>query len=211
MGAYSPAPVITPEVEAHVLRDIIQPLLLGLAERKIKSKGVLYAGLMVSGGRAKVLEFNCRFGDPECEVLLPRLRGDLLPLLEATIDERLDEVAVEWDRRAAACVVLAADGYPGNYEKGQPIAGLDAAAQREAGGRVVVFHAGTARRDSTFVTDGGRVLVVSALGDDVAGAVAEAYRTVDVIHWEGMHCRRDIGHRALTNPAPPAKRKLRSR
>jgi phosphoribosylamine---glycine ligase len=197
MGAYSPAPVITPAVHEHVMRDIIDPLLRGLHERKIKYKGVLYAGLMVSGGRAKVLEFNCRFGDPECQVILPRLRSDLVSLLEATIDERLAETVVEWDQRAAACVVLTAAGYPGTYEKGTEIRGLDRAAQAQAAGRVAVFHAGTAKRDSTFVTDGGRVLGVTALGDDVAAAVAEAYRTVDVIEWDGMHCRRDIGHRAM--------------
>ena len=197
MGAYSPAPVITPEVHEHVMRDIIAPLLRGLQERRIRYRGILYAGLMVTDGRAKVLEFNCRFGDPECQVILARLRTDLVDLLEATIDERLGEVAVDWDPRAAACVVLAAAGYPGNYERGTEIHGLDEAASMQAGGRVAVFHAGTARSDSSFVTDGGRVLGVTALGDDVAAAVAEAYRVVDVIRWEGMHYRRDIGHRAL--------------
>lgn len=197
MGAYSPAPVITPAVHEHVMRDIIEPLLRGLKERKIKYKGVLYAGLMVADGRAKVLEFNCRFGDPECQVILPRLRNDLVALLDATIDERLSEVSIEWDARASACVVLAAAGYPGNYEKGTEIHGLDEAARIEKGGNVAVFHAGTAQRDSTFVTDGGRVLCVSALGDDIGAAVAEAYRAVDVIGWEGVHYRRDIGHRAI--------------
>jgi phosphoribosylamine--glycine ligase len=195
MGAYSPAPVITPEVHEHVMRDIVEPLLRGLRERKIKYKGVLYAGLMVSGGRAKVLEFNCRFGDPECQAILLRLRSDLVTLLDATIDERLASIAIEWDRRASACVVLTAAGYPGTYEKGTEIRGLESAVP--AGADVAVFHGGTARRGSTFVTDGGRVLGVAALGDDVAAAVAQAYRTVDRIQWEGMHYRRDIGHRAL--------------
>ena len=197
MGTYSPAPVITSEMHDHVMRDVFEPLLRGLQERKIKYKGVLYAGLMISEGRAKVLEFNCRFGDPECQVILPRLRSDLLPLLEATVDERLAEVSVDWDPRAAACVVLTAAGYPGTYEKGTEITGLDRAAALEATGNVAVFHAGTAQRDSTFVTDGGRVLGVTALGTDVPAAVAEAYRAVDVIHWAGMHYRRDIGHHAM--------------
>src|SRR6185295_4925314 len=118
MGAYSPAPVITPAVHEHVMRDIIEPLLRGLQERKIKYKGVLYAGLMIKDGRAKVLEFNCRFGDPECQVILARLRSDLVPLLDATIDEKLDSLGIDWDPRASACVVLTAAGYPGTYEKG---------------------------------------------------------------------------------------------
>ena len=194
MGAYSPAPVISPELHRQAMEEIIEPLMRGLRERKVVYKGVLYAGLMISDGRAKVLEFNARFGDPECEALLVRLRSDLVDLLEATIDGRLDRVPIEWDQRASACVVLAAAGYPGTYEKGAEIHGLEQLRNWSDG---VVFHAGTARRDSSFVTNGGRVLDVTALGEDIAAAVAEAYRAVDHIRWEGMHFRRDIGHRAI--------------
>ena len=194
MGAYSPAPVITPAIHAQVMKETITPLMRGLQERKIVYKGVLYAGLMIRDGRAKVLEFNARFGDPECQAILVRLRSDLVDLLEATIDGRLDRVSIDWDTRAAVCVVLTAAGYPGAYEKGAEIHGLERLRDWDRG---VVFHAGTARRDSHFVTNGGRVLGVTALGADIGGAVAEAYRAVDQIRWEGVHFRRDIGHRAV--------------
>ncbi len=194
MGAYSPAPVITAAMQEQIMEEIIDPLMRGLRERKVLYKGVLYAGLMIKNGRPKVLEFNARFGDPECQVIMMRLRSDLVDLLEATIDGRLDRVQIDWDRRAAACVVLAAPGYPGTYEKGAEIHGLEDLRDWKSG---VVFHAGTARRDSTFVTNGGRVLGVTALGADIGAAVREAYRGVDRIHWEGMHLRRDIGHRVL--------------
>ena len=155
---------------------------------------MLYAGLIITESGPKVLEFNARFGDPECQPLMLRLRSDLVELMEACIDGRLAEVAVEWDTRAAACVVLAAAGYPGTYEKGKVIRGLDALRGWQNG---VVFHAGTVQRDDTIVTNGGRVLGVTALGATVRDAVAEAYRGVEQIGWDGVHYRRDIGYHAL--------------
>jgi phosphoribosylamine--glycine ligase len=199
MGAYSPAPLVTPVLEARVMREIIEPVVRGLARQGIAYTGVLYAGLMVKEGRAKVLEFNVRFGDPEAQVLLVRMRSDLLELIERTCEGRLAGAAVEWDARAAVCVVLAAEGYPGAVERGRPIAGLDAL---RGWGDGVVFHAGTRRApDGSVVTDGGRVLGVTALGDTIPTAVAEAYAAVGKLGWPGMQHRRDIGHRALARAA----------
>jgi len=194
MGAYSPAAIATPALEAQVMRDVIEPVVRGLAKHGIVYTGILYAGLMVHDGRAKVLEFNVRFGDPEAQALLLRLRTDLVDLVERTCDGRLAGTAIEWDPRAAVCVVLAAAGYPGQVERGAPITGLDALADWRDG---VVFHAGTKRVDGRLVTDGGRVLGVTALGDTIAGAVRQAYGAVARIRFPGMHHRRDIGHRAL--------------
>jgi phosphoribosylamine---glycine ligase len=194
MGAYSPAPVLDAALEAAVMRDIVEPVVGAMAAQGTPYQGVLYAGLMVKDGRAKVLEFNVRFGDPEAQVLLARLRSDLVALLDRTAAGRLAGATLDWDPRAAACVVLAAEGYPGAVERGRRIDGVDGLRSWKDG---VVFHAGTRRQDGTLVTDGGRVLGVTALGATVAGAVAEAYAAVDRIHWPGMHYRRDIGHRAL--------------
>ena len=171
------------------MRDIMQPIVRGLAKQGITYTGVLYAGLMVDGERAKVLEFNVRFGDPEAQVLLARMRSDLGELLERVCDGRLAGTTIDWDPRAAVCVVLAAEGYPGTVVKGAPIQGLE--------GCDLVFHAGTRRTDGAIVTDGGRVLGVTGLGDGIAEAVGAAYEVVERIHWPGMHYRRDIGHRAL--------------
>ena len=176
------------------MREIMEPVVKGLNELKLDYRGVLYAGLIITESGPKVLEFNARFGDPECQPLMLRLKSDLVELMEACIDGRLAEVAVEWDARAAACVVLAAAGYPGTYEKGKVIRGLDALRGWQNG---VVFHAGTVQRDDTIVTNGGRVLGVTALGATVRDAVTEAYRGVEQIHWDGIHYRRDIGYRAL--------------
>jgi len=198
MGAYSPAPIMTPALRAHVMRDILQPVVQGLARRGIKYTGVLYAGLMVQGERARVLEFNARFGDPETQVVVPRLRSDLVDLLVRTCDGRLADARVEWDPRAAVCVVMAAEGYPEHVVKGQPITGLEALRSWRDG---AVFHAGTRRVDGRIVTDGGRVLGVTALGDTIGGAIAGAYAAVEKIHWPGVHYRRDIGHRALARVA----------
>jgi phosphoribosylamine--glycine ligase len=194
MGAYSPAPVVTPALHDRILQEIMQPMMKALRESEIEYRGVLYAGLMVTASGPKVLEFNARFGDPECQPLMLRLKSDVVQLMEACIDGRLAEVDTEWDDRAAACVVLAAAGYPGHYEKGETIHGLDALRGWQNG---VVFHAGTARRDHALVTNGGRVLGVTALGKTVREAVNEAYWAVGQIHWEGMHYRRDIGSRAI--------------
>ncbi len=194
MGAHSPAPVVTPELHERIMNDIMHPVVQALAQRKIIYKGVLYAGLMITRDGPKVLEFNVRFGDPECQALLVRLNSDLLELMHATVTGRLQDVRLAWDSRASACVVLAAEGYPGSYERGKEIHGLETLRDWRNG---VVFHAGTERRDGRIVTSGGRVLGVTALGAAIGDAVAEAYRAVEAIRWEGMHFRRDIGRRAM--------------
>jgi phosphoribosylamine--glycine ligase len=194
MGAYSPAPVVSAELNDRLMREVMEPVVAALREAKIDYRGVLYAGIMVTENGPKVLEFNVRFGDPECQPLMLRLGSDIVDLMEACIDGRLSEQTIEWDERAAACVVLAAAGYPGAYEKGKPIRGLDQLTDWTNG---VVFHAGTARRNGTVVTNGGRVLGVTALGKTITDAVAEAYRATEKIHWDGMHYRHDIGYRAL--------------
>jgi phosphoribosylamine--glycine ligase len=194
MGAYSPAPVVTPALHERIMADIMQPVVKALGEAKIDYRGVLYAGLMITDSGPKVLEFNARFGDPECQTLMVRLKSDLVQLMDACIDGQLAQMRVEWDERAAACVVLAAAGYPGAVERGKVIRGLDGLRGWQNG---VVFHGGTARRDDTVVTNGGRVLGVTALGEAVRDAVTEAYWAVDRIHWDGIQYRRDIGFRAL--------------
>jgi len=200
MGAYSPAPAFTPEIEARVMREIVLPTLHALRAQGIDFRGVLYAGLMLTAQGPKVLEFNVRFGDPECQPLMLRLQSDLLELLEATIAGRLSDARPVWDSGAAACVVLAARGYPGTFERGKTIRGLaDAAALPE----VVVFHSGTARRGDEFVTNGGRVLSVAARGADIEEALQRAYAAVEKIHFDGMQFRRDIGRRALPSARRP--------
>jgi phosphoribosylamine--glycine ligase len=164
-------------------------------------QGVLYAGLMIERDQIKVLEFNGRFGDPEAQPLLMRIKSDIVPIMEAVIDGRLDQCTLDIDERASVCVVMASAGYPGKYSKGLPIKGLDAAKRMKD---VVVFHAGTARKDKAVVTDGGRVLGVTALGDTVTDAIAKAYQAVGKIGWEGAYCRKDIGRKAIDrmNRAP---------
>ncbi|HKA52533.1 MAG TPA: phosphoribosylamine--glycine ligase [Candidatus Binatia bacterium] len=202
MGAYSPAPLVTQSLEERVVQEIMLPVVRGLKQRKITYKGILYAGLMIDQHSVKVLEFNVRFGDPECQPLMLRLRSDLVEVMEAVIDERLAGVTLSWDPRPAVCVVLAAEGYPGTYETGKPIGGLETLGTWREG---VVFHAGTAKVNGTLVTKGGRVLGVTAAGAAMSDALAAAYRAVEQISWPGMHYRRDIGRRALTHlpPEPP--------
>ncbi|MBI5444699.1 MAG: phosphoribosylamine--glycine ligase [Deltaproteobacteria bacterium] len=194
MGAYSPAPVVTGELFDEVLARVFRPLVEGMAAEGTPYVGVLYAGLMIRDGKPKVLEFNCRFGDPECQPIVSRMASDLLPVLEASIDGTLPEGLLRWDARAAVCVVLASEGYPGSYPKGVPIAGLSDAAEVQ---EVVVFHAGTRREAGRVVTSGGRVLGVTALGDGIEAATRRAYEAVGRISWPGMHYRRDIAARAL--------------
>jgi phosphoribosylamine--glycine ligase len=194
MGAYSPAPLLTPALEARVMAEVVDPVVRALGKQGTPYTGVLYAGLMVQGDRAKVLEFNVRFGDPEAEVILARLRSDLLDLLLRASEGRLGGASLEWDPRPAVSVVLAAEGYPGQVERGRPIHGVEAL---DGWTDCVVFHAGTRRRDGVLETDGGRVLDVTALGATIEAAVARAYEAVEKIEWPGMHYRRDIGHRAL--------------
>ena len=192
MGAYSPAPVYTSELHEKTVKDILEPVIYGLADDGIKYKGVIYAGLMVTSEGPYVLEFNCRFGDPETQVVVPRLKSDLLEVMNAVIEERLDEVELEWDPRAAVCVVAASGGYPGAYEKGKVITGLD-----ELPPDILVFHAGTALSDGKLVTSGGRVLGITGFGATIEDAVKRVYSGVERIHFEGIHYRRDIAHRAL--------------
>ncbi len=201
MGAYSPAPLATPELLEQVDREVLVPTVHAMKRKRMPFRGVLYAGLMVTPQGPRVLEFNCRFGDPETQPLLMRLRTDLLDLLEAVVDERLEEFEgkVEWDPRWALCVVLTSGGYPGRFEKGYAIQGLDAAAKLPD---VQVFHAGTRLDGERVLTDAGRVLGVTALGDTLEDAQRRAYEAVRLISFADMHYRTDIGAKALPKPAP---------
>jgi phosphoribosylamine---glycine ligase len=195
MGAYSPAPVVTAELHQRILDEVIEPTLRGMAAEGERYTGFLYAGVMVDAqGDPKVLEFNCRFGDPETQPILMRLNSDLAEMIDAAIDGRLDQIDVEWDTRVALGVVLAAGGYPSDCRKGDLITGLDAANSTSSR----VFHAGTRRlEDGGVVTDGGRVLCVVGLGEDFRRAQENAYRASQNIHFNGIYFRSDIGHRAL--------------
>ena len=197
MGAYSPTPLITDNLRLRVLRDVLYPAVEGLSRMGSPFYGVLYAGLMITReGHLYVLEFNARFGDPETQVVLPLLKTDLVDVLEAVAEHRLDQVHVEWHHHAAVCVVLTSEGYPGPYKKGIPITGLS---QSDAGQHVVVFHAGTKKGDQEVVTDGGRVLGITGLGLDLRTAQTNAYEAINSIGFEGRYFRRDIAHRALTS------------
>lgn len=194
MGAYSPAPVVTPEIHAQILEQVLKPTIAGMAAEGRPYSSILYAGLMIKDGRIKVLEYNARFGDPETQPLLARLKSDLVPVLLACAKGDLSGIELEWHDKAAVCVVMAAGGYPGDYAKGQEISGLAEAARIED---LVVFHAGTKRVDGRVVTAGGRVLGVTGLGATVAEAMERAYEGVRVIHWPEVHFRNDIGGKAL--------------
>jgi phosphoribosylamine---glycine ligase len=194
MGAYSPAPVVTPALHARIMREVIEPTIRGLAADGMPYTGILYAGLMIApDGTPNVLEFNCRFGDPEAQPLLMRLRSDFTALCEAALSGRLDRVAAEWDPRAALGVVLAAAGYPEAVRKGDPIEGLERAAQLPG----KIFHAGTRLEAGRVVTNGGRVLCAVGVGAGVAAAQRAAYELAGAVHWPGVQYRRDIGYRAL--------------
>ena len=196
MGAYCPTPLITDALLQRVEEKVLVPTIHQMKRSRRPFRGVLYAGLMVTSQGIEVLEYNVRFGDPECQPLLMRLQSDILDLLEATVDGRLDELPPpEWDPRPAVCVVMASEGYPGNFERGQPIRGLDEAAKLPD---VKVFHAGTALRDSQAVTDGGRVLGVTALGSSISSAKLQAYKGVKAIRFSGAWCRKDISDKALS-------------
>lgn len=194
MGAYSPAPVITPEVEKKIMDRVMKPAIRGLKKEGIKYKGILYAGIMLRDGEPYVLEFNCRFGDPETQPILTRLDSDLLEISLAITDEKLSDIALEWRPEASVCVVAASGGYPGKYETGKLITGLDDVKQMED---TVVFHAGTAYDGQDIMTAGGRVLGVTALGKDIREARDRAYEAIGKIHFEGMHYRKDIAGRAI--------------
>jgi phosphoribosylamine--glycine ligase len=194
MGAYSPAPVVTPEVHRRIMDEVILPTVAGMAAEGMPYTGFLYAGLMIAAdGSPGVIEYNCRFGDPETQPIMMRLQSDLCALCDAALDGQLDSTNADWDPRPAMAVVVAADGYPDSYEKGMKITGIEAVDDKFT----KVFHAGTAERDGEIVTSGGRVLCVTALGDDIAQAQQKAYRGVDQIHWQGAFHRRDIGWRAI--------------
>jgi phosphoribosylamine--glycine ligase len=194
MGAYSPAPVVTRALHERIMREVIEPTIRGLAKDGTPYTGFLYAGIMVHpDGTPNVLEYNCRFGDPETQPIMMRMRGDLVALCEAALDRRLDQVHADWDPRAALGVVLAAEGYPDTVRKGDVIAGLDRAAKLPG----KVFHAATRAADGHVFTNGGRVLCAVGLGASVSQAQTQAYALVDQISWPGMQCRRDIGYRAV--------------
>jgi len=198
MGAYSPAPVVTPAVHAKIMDQVMIPTVKAMAAEGCPYRGILYAGLMIDHGEPKVLEFNVRFGDPEAQPLLMRMDSDLLDVLEAVVDGRLRTAAVRWKTEPAVCVVMAAGGYPGVHDTGKPISGLAAAARLKD---VMVFHAGTALKGGKVVTNGGRVLGVTAVGPDIAVAIARAYQAVDKIRWDGVQYRTDIGRKALAHPS----------
>ncbi len=194
MGAYSPAPVVTDDIMKCVEDEIIKPTIEGLREDDCEFRGVLYCGLMITDSGPKVIEYNVRFGDPETQVILPLLTSDLVPILLACAEGDLAGTKAEWADEAAVCVVLASDGYPGKYAKGKPIGGLDKAAGVTD---AMVFHAGTALKNKTVVTNGGRVLGATAVAKDIPSAIKRAYECADEIDWAGKYCRRDIGKKAV--------------
>ncbi len=194
MGAYSPAPVVDPAVYERIMTEVILPTVRGMAAEGNEYTGFLYAGLMISpAGEPKVIEYNCRFGDPETQPIMVRLQSDLVELCDSALNGELEKAHADWDPRCAMGVVLAAGGYPGNYQKGTPIHGLETA----LADNIKVFHAGTANEDGQVVTSGGRVLCVTALGDDIAAAQQDCYRAAEHISWDGMTLRHDIGWRAI--------------
>jgi phosphoribosylamine--glycine ligase len=195
MGAYSPAPIVTDSLWNEIMHSVVNPTMKGLAREGIKYRGVIYVGLMICDGKPYVLEYNCRFGDPEAQPILSRLDSDLFEILKATAEGRLREVEVAWKDAASVCVVLSSEGYPGQYEKGRKITGLDSFKNDPD---VVVFHAGTALDNGDVVTSGGRVLGVTALGRDIAAAKSRAYQAIEKIHFDGMHYRKDIADRAIS-------------
>jgi phosphoribosylamine--glycine ligase len=198
MGAYSPAPVVTPEIHARIMAEVIEPTVKGMAAEGNPYTGFLYAGLMIDKtGAPKVIEYNCRFGDPETQPIMMRLQSDIVDLCNAALDGRLDQVTAQWDPRAAVGVVLAAGGYPGNYDKGLVISGLDEADADANTTDSKVFHAGTTIQDGNTVTAGGRVLCATALGNSVSEAQQKAYAQASKLHWDGAFYRKDIGYRAI--------------
>ncbi|RMD59520.1 MAG: phosphoribosylamine--glycine ligase, partial [Nitrospirae bacterium] len=194
MGAYSPTPIVTEELKDKIMNKIIYPTIRGLKREGIIYKGVLYAGLMISDGEPYVLEFNCRFGDPETQVVLPLLKSDLVDIMRATVEGRLRNVDINWHSGAALCVIMASKGYPKKYETGKVIHGLEDVKKLKD---VYVFHAGTKIENGNIVTSGGRVLGITALGDDIKDAKDKAYSAVSMISWDGLHYRKDIGYQVL--------------
>jgi phosphoribosylamine--glycine ligase len=194
MGAYSPAPVLTEEIEKEIIDGIMKPVIKALQTEGINYKGILYAGLMIDQGVPRVLEFNCRLGDPETQPVLSRLKTDFMDIAMAIAEEKLSTIDIEWKSDPSVCVVISSEGYPGKYKKGEVITGIDKANSLEG---AYVFHAGTAFKDDKLVTSGGRVLGVTATGNSISDAQQRAYEAVDKIHFSGMHYRKDIADRAL--------------
>jgi phosphoribosylamine--glycine ligase len=194
MGAYSPAPVVTDELKEKIMKEIIRPVISGMAAEGRPFVGFLYAGLMISNGVPRVLEFNVRMGDPETQPLLVRMRTDFVDLIESALDGKLNKMEMRWDDAASLCVVMTSRGYPGHYTNGTEVFGIEEA-EKVPG--AIVFHSGTAIKDGCLVTDGGRVLGVTALGSSYALAAGRAYEAVGKISWDGVHYRKDIGYRAL--------------
>jgi phosphoribosylamine---glycine ligase len=194
MGAYSPAPVVTDEIHEKIMEKILRPIIYGMGEEGRPYQGVFYAGLMIHGGHPKVLEFNARFGDPETQPVLMRMKGDIVPILEACMRGTLSRHRIEWDNRASLCVVMASKGYPGDYEKGKVITGLKEVSRMDG---VSVFHAGTTLKDGQIITNGGRVLGVAGLGENIPRAIERTYQAVKKISWDGVYYRTDIGQKAL--------------
>ena len=194
MGAYCPVPIVDAAAMSMIERDILVPIVDAMRREFGRYEGVLYAGLMFTAGGPKVIEFNCRFGDPECQPLMMRLKSDLVEAMAATADHKLDEITLQWDPRPAVCVVMASGGYPGEYKKGYEIIGI---ADADAMADVKVFHAGTTMKGGKLVNSGGRVLGVTALGDTIAGAQKRAYEAVAKIHWQDCYYRKDIASKAI--------------
>ncbi|MDP2940044.1 MAG: phosphoribosylamine--glycine ligase [Candidatus Omnitrophota bacterium] len=198
MGAYSPAPIVSPDLLEKIRNEIFKPVIDGMREEGNPFKGILYAGLMITNEGPKVLEFNVRFGDPEIQAILPRLKDDLVTLMLASIEERLDAIKLNWDNRFCVCVVMSSNGYPGRYEVGKEISGLDEAKKEQ---NVIVFHSGTksqlSENKTQIITTGGRVLGVTGLGNTIKDAIDKTYQAVRKIHFEGLHYRNDIGQKAL--------------
>jgi phosphoribosylamine--glycine ligase len=196
MGAYSPAPIVDAKMSRRILKEILVPTIKGMAQEGRPYKGVLYAGLMITKDGPKVVEFNCRFGDPETQVVLPRLNTDLIDVIDACISGTLNDIKLDWKKESAVCVVMASGGYPGSYEKNKSISGLDTWSDTE---ELLLFHAGTRSvAPGNIVTSGGRVLGLTALGKDIGAAISKAYNAIGRIGFEGAFYRRDIGHRALS-------------
>ena len=194
MGAYSPAPVVDAQITERIMKEVIQPVIRAMSEEGKKYCGVLYAGMMITEDGPKVLEFNVRFGDPETQAILPLLKTDLIVPLNACIDGKLEGVRLDWSEGASVCVVLTSQGYPGKYEKGKEISGLEKFSQD---GRIHIFHAGTLKKTTAFTTNGGRVLGVTGVGNSIKEAIDNAYSAVGKIHFDGVYYRKDIGFRAL--------------
>jgi len=198
MGAYSPAPMITPDLSEKIMQEIIRPVIDGLASEGKRYKGVLYAGLIITDEGPKVIEFNVRCGDPESQAVIPRLKNDLIDIINDIIDGRLSARSLDWDERPCVCIVCASDGYPGSYQKGKLISGLQ---EFNNAKDIILFHAGTKLSGQEIITDGGRVLGVTALGKDIKETIDKAYQAIEKIDFEGMYYRKDIGYQAINKGA----------